>query len=84
MLRKFPDVPTSVCFHDIFHVKIITFPVIIFCHAYSQGSIYIAFHSCSSLKIHIYNYTHQVCQGNDCINPSRFAEDQSISLNSFL
>lgn len=26
MLWKFPDVPTGVCFHYIFHLMIITFP----------------------------------------------------------
>lgn len=53
-------------------------------YACSQGSVYVAFSSRSSLKILIYNYTDQVCQGNDCINPSRFAEDHSSSLSLFL
>jgi len=30
MLWKFPDVPTGVCFHDIFHLEIITFPFEVF------------------------------------------------------
>lgn len=36
-------------------------------HACSQGSIHVTFNSLSFMKILIYNYTHQVCQGNDFV-----------------